>query len=107
MDQIGTLNMVKTNKENHMPDQLTPGSTRAMPVTEDQGDMVYGGNLASGGCDNRPHQPSETREAQTSSNTKTRKKWSTSQNREVMVCYYKPRPEKWGYRKRFHSIWHE
>ena len=24
-----------------------------------------------------------------------------------MICYYKSEPEKWGYRKRFHSIWHE
>ena len=107
MGQIATLNMVKTNKENCIPDWLTPGSTRAMPVTEDQGHMVYDGNLASGGSDNGPHQPPETREAQTPSNTKTRKKWSTSQNREVMVCYYKSEPEKQGYRKRFHSIWHE
>ena len=86
MGQIVNLNMVKTNKENHIPDQLTPRSTRAMPETEEQGHMVYDGNLASGGSDNGPHQLPETREAQTASNTKT-KKWSASQNREVMVCY--------------------
>ena len=77
MDKIATLNMVKTNKENHILDWSTPGSTRTMPVTEDQGHMVYDGNLASGRSDNGPHQPPETREAQTPSNTKTRKKWST------------------------------
>ena len=75
-----------------------------MPVTEDQGHMVYDGNVASGGSDNGPHQPPETKEAQTHSNTETRKK---PQNREVMVCYYKSEPEKQGYRKIFHSIWHE
>ena len=78
-----------------------------MPVTEDQGHMEYDGNLASGGSDNGPHQPPETREAQIPSNNKTRKKWSTSQNRDVMICYYKSEPEKWGYRKRLYSIWHE
>ena len=102
--QIATLNMVKTNKENCILDWLTPRSTRAMPVTEDQGHMVYDGNLASGRSDNEPHQSPETREAQTPSNTKTRKKWSTLQNRKVMVCYYKSEPERCGYRKRFHSL---
>ena len=59
MGQIATLNMVTTNNENHIPDW----STRAIPVTEDQGHMVYDGNLASGGSDNGPHQPPVTREA--------------------------------------------
>ena len=72
-----------------------------MPVTEDQGHMVFDGNLASGGSDNGPHQPPETREAHTPRNTKTRKKWSTSQNREVMICYYKSEPEKWDTEKDF------
>ena len=66
MGQIATLNMVKTNKENCILDWSTPGSTRAVPVTEDQGHIVYDGNLASGGLDNGPHQPPETREDQNS-----------------------------------------
>ena len=99
--------MMKTNKENHILDQLTLRSRRAMPVTEDLGQMVYDENLALGGSDNGPHQLPETREVLTPSNTKTRKKLSKSQNREVMICYYKSEPEKLGYRKRFHSIWHE
>ena len=48
MGQIATLNMVKTNTQNSILDWLTPGSTRAVPMTEDQGHMVYDGNLASG-----------------------------------------------------------
>ena len=55
MGQIATLNKVKRNKENHIPDWLIPRSTRTMPVTEDQGHMVYDGNLASGGSENGPH----------------------------------------------------
>ena len=59
VSQIATLNMVKTTTENCIPDQSTPRSTRVMPVTEDQGHVVYDGNLASSGSDNGPHQPPE------------------------------------------------
>ena len=39
--------------------------------------------------------------------TKKRKQWTSSENREVLICYFKPEPSQRGYRKRFHALWIE
>ena len=39
--------------------------------------------------------------------TKKRKQWTSSENREVLMCYFKSEPSQRGYRKRFHALWIE
>ena len=44
---------------------------------------------------------------QTNATGPRRRKWSTNDNRLLMECYFKSRPDERGYRQRMHRIWRQ
>ena len=97
--------MVKTKKTNSKPDRSTPRLTRTATVTGDQGHTANGLLASSGLASESEHPPENTRTQRTI--TKKRKQWISSENREVLMCYFKSEPSRRGYRKRFHALWIE
>ena len=53
----------------------------------------------------RPGRHSATAQTQRQKLKRINVPWTHEDNREVMLCYYKSDPNKYGYRKRLHKIW--
>ena len=56
------------------------------------------------GEQHRPGRHSATAST-SSSTTGKRKKWTIEDNKEIMFCYYKAKPDEFGYRHRLYDIW--
>ena len=85
---------------NPIPDQSSPGSTRTATGVK------AAGHLSKSGIQN----PDFTAEQPGQRNVKLleeqtqKKKWTVTENKEVMMCYFKADPSQRGYRKRMHNI---
>lgn len=86
--------MVKANKKLNIPDRSPPGSTRTAQ------DVKAAGHHVSNGIQN---QLTTTTSEETV--RPQRKKWTNTENRLVIHCYYKSDPTQRGYRKRMHQLW--
>ena len=88
--------MVRT-RTHPIPDRSLPGSTRTATA----------GHISKSGIQN----PESTAEQPGQRNVKLleeqsqKKKWTVTENKEVMMCYFEADPSQRGYRKRMHNIW--
>ena len=92
--------MVRT-RTHPIPDRSSPGSTRTATGVK------AAGHLSKSGIQN----PDSTAEQPGQRNVKLlkeqpqKKKWTVTENKEVMMCYFEADASQRGYRKRMHNIW--
>ena len=88
------MHMVRT-RTHPIPDRSLPGSTRTATG------LKAAGHLLKNGIQN----PASTAEQPGQRNVKLleeqpqKKKWTVTENKEVMMCYFEADPSKHGYRK--------
>ena len=84
--------MKKPNKTKNGVKGTSPSSGTPSPGKDSVGEQ------------HRPGRHSATAST-SSSTTGKRKKWTIEDNKEIMFCYYKAKPDEFGYRHRLYDIW--
>ena len=92
--------MVKNCKKS-IPDRSSPGSTRAALSAKVAGHSSKNGQHDSGSSVGRPGQKTAERLEEQPRN----KKWTTSENKDLMKCFCAAEPSKRGFQKRMYQLW--
>ena len=92
--------MVKTRGKSILA-RSSPGSPRAALSVKAAGHSSKNGLQDSGSAVEQPGQ----RTAELLEGQPQRKKWSTSENKEVMKCFYAAEPSKRGFQQRMYKLW--
>ena len=92
--------MVKTRGKS-IPGRLSPGSPRAALSIKAVGHSSKNRLQDPGSAVEKPGQ----RTAEILERQPQRKKWSTSENKEVMKCFYAAEPSKRGFQQRMYTLW--
>ena len=92
--------MVKTCVKS-IPARSSPGSPRTALSVKVAGHSSINGFQDPGSAVEQPGQPT----AELLEGQPQRKKWSTSENKEVMKCFYAAEPLKRGFQQRIYKLW--
>ena len=85
-----------------IPDQSSPGSTRTVTGVKAAGHLSKSGIQ---NTDSTAEQPGQRTVKLLEEQRQKKKKWTVTENKEVMMCYFETDPSQRGYRKRMHNIW--
>ena len=92
--------MVKARGK-YIPARSSPGSPRAALSVKAAGQSSKNGGQDPGSAVEQPGQ----RTAELLEGQPQRKKWSTSENKEVMKCFYAAEPSTRGFQQRINMLW--
>ena len=90
-------------KTHSIPDQSSPRSTRTATGVKATGHLSKSGIQNQ---DSTAEQPGQwTAKLLKEQPQKKKKKWTVTENKEVLMCYFEADPSQRAYRKRMHNIW--
>ena len=84
-----------------IPDRSSPGSTWAALGIKAAEHSAKNGLQDPGSSAEQPGQ----RTAELLEEQPRRKKWTTSENKDIMSCFYAAEPSKRGFQKRMYELW--